>query len=232
MTSFENKYFQLIAFRQRHPLSRDKYGEKHHIMMRSLFPSVENEYGNVIRLSAAEHFKAHYYLWKAYKDELKDCDATKKAWSALVMMIGHTVKKIESEEQLSEAAKMFQKVRSESPHGKEHPAFGKVAWNKGKKGIYSKEAIRRMREAKVGKVYWLKGRHLSDETKKKISLAHIGRAAWNKGKKMSEEFCKLVSENHWDSSGKNNPRYGVHLSDETKSRISKAKSGKRVKRRV
>lgn len=46
-----------------------------------------------------------------------------------------------------------------------------------------------------------KGKHCSDETKKKLSDAHKGQIAWNKGKKLSEEHKKKISEankgKHW-----------------------------------
>jgi len=65
------------------------------------------------------------------------------------------------------------------------------AWNKGKK--MSLEAIEKNRQEKLAHPirYWL-GKHLSVETKKKLSISHIGK---NKGKK------------HWNWQGGKTPRF-------------------------
>ena len=66
--------------------------------------------------------------------------------------------------------------------GKPGPSKGKPAWNKGKKGIYSEETIKKMSEAKKGRQLRLGCKH-SEETKKKLSEA---------------------------KKGKNNPAFGMH----------------------
>ena len=69
-----------------------------------------------------------------------------------------------------------------------------------------------------------KGKHwkCSEETKNKISEANKGKIAWNKGKQMSDEQKKKLSESH---KGK---KHELH-SDETKLKISEAMKGKRWK---
>ena len=47
----------------------------------------------------------------------------------------------------------------------------------------------------------------------------------NKGYNFTEKQKKKLSKNHKDVSGKNNPRYGVTLSEETKRKISEANKG-------
>ena len=69
----------------------------------------------------------------------------------------------------------------------------------------------------------MKGKHLSEETRKKISSAQKGRPSWNKGKKMSEEFCRKNSESH---KGEKNSFYGRHHTEESKRRNSEAHKGK------
>ena len=69
----------------------------------------------------------------------------------------------------------------------------------------------------------MKGKHLSEETRKKISAAAKGRPAWNKGKKMSEEFCRKNSESH---KGEKNSFYGKHHTEETKKKLSEYHKGK------
>lgn len=47
------------------------YGEKHHILPKSLFPKYIKEEGNLKRISAKDHFIAHYLLYKAYPKNIK-----------------------------------------------------------------------------------------------------------------------------------------------------------------
>ena len=82
---------------------------------------------------------------------------------------------------------------------------------------------------KKGKTYF-KGKHHTEEAKKKISEAQKGennsmhgKSPWNKGKKMSEEFCRKNSESH---KGKQSPNKGKHLSAEIKKKISDTLKGK------
>ena len=69
----------------------------------------------------------------------------------------------------------------------------------------------------------MKGKHLSEETRKKIGAASKGKPAWNKGKKMSGEFCRKDSESH---KGEKNSFYGRHHTEESKRRNSEAHKGK------
>ena len=64
---------------------------------------------------------------------------------------------------------------------------GMKAWNKGKTGIYSEEAKRKMSEA-------MKGRKFSEEHRRKLGEARKGQIPWNKGKYLSEEHRRKLSE--------------------------------------
>ena len=92
----------------------------------------------------------------------------------------------------------------------------------------------------LGKPTWNKGKHLSAETRKKISEAHNGKhhseetrqklSEALKGKHLSAESRKKISE---AKKGENNPNFGKpawnngkHLSAETRKKISEAKQGK------
>jgi very-short-patch-repair endonuclease len=76
---------------------------------------------------------------------------------------------------------------SKSLKGRISPMKDKLAWNKGKSGIYSKETINKISNA-------LKGRKLSDEVRKKMSEGH-------KGIIFSEEhklkLKKILNKNRW-----------------------------------
>ena len=55
-------YNQIIDNRISNPLSLDEYGEKHHIIPRSL--GGLDESSNLVRLTAREHYICHYLLTK------------------------------------------------------------------------------------------------------------------------------------------------------------------------
>ena len=71
------------------------------------------------------------------------------------------------------------------------------------------------------------GKHLSEETKKKLSEAHKGLISGHKGMHHSEETKKKISEaNKGKLLGDNNPMYGKHHSEEIRKKISEARKGK------
>lgn len=51
---------------------------------------------------------------------------------------------------------------------------GNTPWNKGKKGIYSKETLKKMSKARKGCVSTFKGKHHTKESKAKLRLQHLG----------------------------------------------------------
>lgn len=105
--------------------------------------------------------------------------------------------------------------------------FPNIPYSKGLNGIIQSEEVKMIvKYHDIGEALCshqdLRGRHHSEETKKKISDK-------NKGRKFTEEHKHNISKNHADISGKNNPMYGKitwnkgkHLSDEHKAKISKS----------
>ena len=73
----------------------------------------------------------------------------------------------------------------------------------------------------------LKGRKLSEETKRKISESHKGKPAWNKGLKniYSDESRRKISESH---KGKPAWNKGIPHSEETRRKMSEALKGRKV----
>ena len=72
-----------------------------------------------------------------------------------------------------------------------------------------------------------KYKYLSKKHRKKLRKTHIGKIPWNKGKHLSEEMKKkrkeLLKKNNWV-----HPMKGKHLSKEVKRKISESEKGKKI----
>lgn len=56
-------------------------------MPKSVCPLLVKSKDNIVRLSAKEHFLAHYHLWKAFRDELHE-----KKWAKSMNFALHRMK--------------------------------------------------------------------------------------------------------------------------------------------
>lgn len=106
-----------------------------------------------------------------------------------------------------------------------------IGGDKGALGArHSQEARKRKSELmkeeyKTGKrVPSMKGKHLSEETRRKLSEAFKGDNNPNYGKHLSTEHKQKLSE---ALKGDNSPNYGKHLSAETRKKLSEAHKGKK-----
>lgn len=97
-------------------------------------------------------------------------------------------------------------------------------------GKISEETKKILSELNKGENHPRYGKHLSAETKEKISIA-------NKGKKFSETTLKKLSDSHKGQSAWNkgmtfepyqHSQYGTHRTEETKKKISLAQKGKKL----
>lgn len=238
MTHLE-EYNRIIEFRKANPLPKDQYGEKHHIKPKSIYPELVNDKDNIVRLSAQEHFLAHYHLWLAYRDELKEKTWAKKMCLAFNRMKHQLMKcddiemmsqlYTEARKDLSEACKgrkLSEKTRkkmSESHKGKHHFEETRKKMSEANKGKHrSEETCRKISESH-------KGRHHTQETKQKISVAMQGMnnpmygkpCYFNMDETKKADWCRKCSR-----PGKMNGRYGKPTSDKTKELISKASKGR------
>ena len=129
---------------------------------------------------------------------------------------------------------------------------GIIPWNKGKVGVFSTEALKKMSESqkkntkahykkgklnpsygKIGNLNPMYGKKHSKEVREKISIANTGRkhseksrknmSLGQKGKKLSETAKRNISESKkgkknpmFGKTGKNNPFYGHHHTEEVK----------------
>ena len=75
----------------------------------------------------------------------------------------------------------------------------------------------------LGKPAWNKGKHLSAETRKKMSEANKGKPSWINSKHLSAETRKKIAE---AKKGENNYWFGKHHSEETRKKMSESKKGK------
>ena len=92
---------------------------------------------------------------------------------------------------------------------------------KAQKGKHvSAETRRKISEARRGKPSWNKGKHLSEETRRKISEARKGQTSFWKGKHHSEETKQKISKTVSIScKGERNGMYGKHHSEEAKRKL-------------
>ena len=194
------EYNRIILFRQQHPLPEEIYGERHHIVPRSICPMLTKAKDNLIRLTAQEHFLAHYHLYLAYKEELKEPKWASKMCYALVRMKLQLTKC----EDTATMAKLYEEVRLE---------FSKV----------HSEALKGHRSWSKGKPAWNKGKKTPADVRRKLSISHKGQKSWNKGKRgiYSPETRKKMAQ-----VGERNPNFGKKRSDETRRKISEANKGR------
>jgi len=65
-THYLNRYIKFITFAKKSAVG-DKYVESHHILPQSMGGLNDND--NLVKLSARQHYLAHWMLWKAYKSK-------------------------------------------------------------------------------------------------------------------------------------------------------------------
>ena len=180
---------------------------------------IDDDDGNLVSLSLADHFRVHYYLWKCSKKGYRGLMAKAFVFMRKKMVV------YASDETIEQIAKDYEEAMKDVAE-----AISKA--NKGKKR--SEEAKKKISEARkgryIGEKHPMYGKHHSDESKKKmsethknmseetrikLSESHKGQTAWSKGKHFSEEHKKKLSEAH------------KNMSEETKNKTSEAMKGMR-----
>ncbi len=160
------------------------YYENHHILPKSLFKEYknlkENKWNSVL-LTAKEHFIVHLCIWKHYKSLKYTYGEIKMSKSFLILSSDgkHT-------------SKEYTYFKLNFSHTKETK-------NKMQGRVHSEETRNKI---SIGN----KGKHCSEETKKKMSIAK---------QNMSEETKKKISEG----------RKGIKFSDEHRKNLSKSLKG-------
>ena len=178
---------------------------------------IDNDADNLVSLSLADHFLAHYYLWKCSKKGYRGLMAKAFVFmrkKAVVYATDGTIEQLakDYEAAMKEAAEQHSKAMKGKPKTEEHKKKLSEA-HKGKHigekhSMYGKhhsdESKKKMSEAH---------KNMSEETRRKLSESHKGKPAWSKGKKFSEEHKKKMSEAH------------KNMSEEHRKKISEAKKG-------
>ena len=158
--NFYRKYYSIIINRQRNPLPDDVYGEKHHILPKSIYPLFVNNPGNIVRLTPYEHLKAHYYLMKLFQDLGNEIAYQKMLYAVVQMGKRMFCKRMvvteydleRSAEIYNEAKGNFARMMSERNKGRKLTEEHRQKISMGMMGHPVSELTRiRMRLAKLGK---------------------------------------------------------------------------------
>ena len=123
--NYKKVYNKIIENRLNNPLDGTEYGEKHHIIPRSLGGSDEPD--NLVRLTAREHFICHALLSEMYEKETFEWY---KMNHAIMMMKAssdeHGNNRYFNSRLYELKRKDFSKVMSESQSGRNNSQYGKV----------------------------------------------------------------------------------------------------------
>ena len=201
-------YNSLITKRQNEILSKEIYGENHHIIPKCLGGSNKKE--NLVRLTAREHYIAHLLLAKIHN--------TFGLYSAVIYIQSGRFEN----RKFKFNSRLYQKLREEMGKKSSERMKGKFL---GKK--LSEEHKQKISDANIGCKNSMFGKTHSKEARQKIAEARKGKnnhPNW----KPNKEQCKKISEKAKNrlSDKTNHPMYRKQHSEETKRKISEAKKGK------
>lgn len=104
-------------------------------------------------------------------------------------------------------------------------ASGIAAWNKGVKGCFKDDTIKKMSEAKIGYIPWNKGKKncISDETRQKMSEAKKGKSNF----KLAIPVVQLTKDEKFITSYPSSAEAAKHLGMKSGAHISDCCKGKR-----
>lgn len=234
--NYKKIYDQIIQNRISNPLTNSEYGQKHHILPKSLYPDKIKDLSNIVKLSGREHYICHLLLWKYYKS-VDNINGMYK--------MANAVSFLQRRMQVNNS-RCYENIRKNAAE-----YISKI--NKGRK--LTPEQCNNRSEMQKGENHYNYGGHLTEEQKQKISLgvlkafndpeikrkhkdslntqqckrkmrdAKLGHTPWNKGVVgcFSEETRKKISmslKSNPNLKGKEPVNKGIKLSDEQRVYIS------------
>ena len=132
----------------------------HHKFMRSFSKlegtPVDNDKDNLVSLSLPDHLRVHFYLWKCTKTGFRNRTAAPVRFMLKKALSHVTEKTIEQIIEDWDYSYLHSKMSEETKKKISEKSKGHMAWNKGKKGLQKSPR---------------KGKHLSEEHKRKIKEA-------------------------------------------------------------
>lgn len=199
-------YYSIIekAKSQQRIKNKGVYFESHHIIPKCM--GGDNFNGNLVLLTAREHYIAHLLLVKMTVGRNK----SKMSW-AFRLMAGGGGKT--HDRYVSKSYELHRKSAAQSGSGEHHPMYGRE---------HSEETKLKMSEAKSGENHPMYGKSPSEETKERLSEAKRGEKNHNYGKKFSKE---VLMKQSLAKRGDKHPLYGTSRSKETRELLSKAIKG-------
>jgi len=200
MNKYEKWYQEITARGQTRVLN--EYTETHHIQPVSLGGA--DTFENLTRLTAREHFICHWLLTKITTGE-----ARHKMLNALRMMRAENPRQQRYKTKIT--ARVYAKLKEEYSQLQSKRFTGEGNGFYGK--THTPEARAKISAANSGRVQ-------SEEEKQKQKAAMTGR----KRAPFSEEWREKMSAAH---RGKNNNRYGVEVSQETRKKIGDKLRGRK-----
>ena len=155
----------------------DGYTEKHHWYPRALYPQWEHEDWNIVRLTAREHFVAHWLLHRWLGGAM-----TYAFWRMC------NCKRYESSTAYDEARRAFQKRTSEDNTGNKNPMYGTISPNRGK--TPSEDTKLKLSKSQVKYAYTGTHKHTGEQVG-----PFIGGYELNKAGFVLSAICQAVKPN-------------------------------------
>ena len=194
MSFTDNKYYRcyirIINAAKNRNLYKEIYVEKHHILPKSMGGSNKKE--NLVALTAKEHYICHVLLTKCTEGfylKLMQYALGKFIQSSKYQKRNFTARQYQRIRESISLARTGTIFSEESRKKMSDSSKGRVAWNKGLKGvvIHSVESNKKRSDTLKGKVF-------SEERNKKISESKKGKPSGMIGKKHSEETKQKMRE--------------------------------------